>query len=246
MSIIKVSNLSKIYGEGEVAVKALKEVSFEVDEGEFVAVMGPSGSGKSTLMNILGCLDTPTSGEYYLDGVNVSSMSEKELAKIRNLKVGFIFQTFNLLPRFSALRNVEQPMIYKGVPRQKRLKIARKALESVGLGDRLHHKPSELSGGQCQRVAIARSLVNDPQIILADEPTGNLDSKSEEDILEILNGLNEKGITIVMVTHDRVVASHAHRIVHFKDGEIIREDKTQNGINRETATRSWRDRDEIT
>lgn len=225
--IIKVTDLTKIYGKGEIAVTALNKVSFEVEKGEFVAVMGPSGSGKSTLMNILGCLDTPTEGDYLLDGTNVSKMTDKELAQIRNRKIGFIFQTFNLLPRLTALQNVEQPMIYKGVARAKRHEIARKVLSEVGLGDRIDHKPSELSGGQRQRVAIARALVNDPQIILADEPTGNLDSKSEEDILKILGDLNERGITIVMVTHDRKVAHHAHRIVHFQDGEIIKEEMVE-------------------
>ncbi|MFP4015913.1 MAG: ABC transporter ATP-binding protein [Halanaerobiales bacterium] len=221
--MIKVENLTKIYGKGEIAVEALKSVSFTVEEGEFVAVMGPSGSGKSTLMNILGCLDTPTNGDYKLGGTNVSKMTDKELAMIRNRKIGFIFQTFNLLPRLTALKNVEQPMIYKGIGRKKREEIARRVLTDVGLGDRVDHRPNELSGGQRQRVAIARSLVNDPAIILADEPTGNLDTKSEEDILDILTELNKKGITIVMVTHDDYVAHYAHRIVHFQDGEIIKE-----------------------
>ena len=226
--MIEVNNLSKIYGEGEIAVKALNEVSLEINSGEIVAIMGPSGSGKSTLMNMLGCLDTPTSGDYYLDETKVSSLSEKELAKIRNRKIGFIFQTFNLLPRLSALKNVEQPMIYKGIVRKERYEIAKNALKSVGLGERIDHKPSELSGGQRQRVAIARSLVNDPQIILADEPTGNLDSESEADILKILMDLNEKGITVVMVTHDEKVAHHAHRIIYFQDGEKIREESNLN------------------
>jgi putative ABC transport system ATP-binding protein len=186
--------------------------------------MGPSGSGKSTLMNVIGCLDKPTAGKYFLDGTNVSELSPKKLAHIRNRKIGFIFQTFNLLPRLSALKNVEQPMIYSGINRKERLKIAKKALTDVGLENRVDHKPSELSGGQRQRVAIARSLVNKPQIILADEPTGNLDSKSEEDILSILQSLNQKDITIVMVTHDTKVAHHAHRIVHFKDGKLVKEE----------------------
>lgn len=222
--MIQVNNLSKIYGKGEIAVEALKNVSLKVEEGEFVAIMGPSGSGKSTLMNILGCLDTPTSGEYLLDGINVNNLKDKELAYIRNRKIGFIFQTFNLLPRLTALKNVEQPMIYKGLPGRKRYEIAKRVLTDVGLADRMDHKPAELSGGQRQRVAIARALVNDPRIILADEPTGNLDSRSEEDILKILTRLNQQGITIVMVTHDQKVAHHAHRIIHFQDGEIVREE----------------------
>ncbi|MFW6306036.1 MAG: ABC transporter ATP-binding protein [Bacillota bacterium] len=233
--MIKVSNLTKIYGQGDIAVEALKSISFSVEEGEFVAVMGPSGSGKSTLMNILGCLDTPTGGDYVLSGTNVSQMTDKQLAKIRNRKIGFIFQTFNLLLRLTALKNVEQPMIYKGVSRKEREKIGKQVLTDVGLGDRVDHRPNELSGGQRQRVAIARALVNDPDIILADEPTGNLDSKSEEDILKILTGLNEKGITIVMVTHDENVAHHAHRIVHFQDGEIVREEKARGAAFRQQA-----------
>ncbi|MCF8001491.1 MAG: ABC transporter ATP-binding protein [Halanaerobiales bacterium] len=222
--MINIKRLDKVYGSGEIAVKALNEVTLNVKPGEFLAIMGPSGSGKSTLMNILGCLDKPTKGEYYLDGTKVSALTQQELAHIRNLKIGFVFQTFNLLPRLSALKNVEQPMIYSGIKRRERLKIAEEALTAVGLKDRIDHTPSELSGGQRQRVAIARSLVNNPQIILADEPTGNLDSKSEEDILDILKSLNNKGITIVMVTHDTSVAHHAHRIVHFKDGKLIKEE----------------------
>ena len=222
--MIRVVNLSKIYGKGEIAIRALDDISFEVKKGEFVAIMGPSGSGKSTLMNILGCLDTPDSGEYILDNTRVSELSDKQLAKIRNKKIGFIFQTFNLLPRLSAQKNVEQPMIYKGTSRKDRQIRSKKVLEDVGLGKRLDHKPSELSGGQRQRVAIARSLVNDPQIILADEPTGNLDSESEKDILKILTRLNKTGITVIMVTHDRKVAHYSERIVHFKDGKIIREE----------------------
>jgi len=232
--MIRVNHLTKIYGKGEIAVTALKDVAFRVQKGEFVAVMGPSGSGKSTLMNILGCLDTPTEGEYILSGIDVSCMTDKELARIRNQKIGFVFQTYNLLPRLTALKNVEQPMIYRGVPRKKRLEIARKVLADVGLGDRIDHKPNELSGGQRQRVAIARALVNGPDIILADEPTGNLDTKSEEDILKILTDLNQRGITIVMVTHDEHVAHYAHRVVHFQDGEIIREEIV-NGFNGEAA-----------
>lgn len=232
--MIKVDNLTKVYGNGEIAVEALKKVSFTVKEGEFVAIMGPSGSGKSTLMNILGCLDTPTSGDYILSGTNVSKMTDKELARTRNRKIGFIFQTFNLLPRLSALKNVEQPMIYKGIGRKEREEIACRVLTDVGLGERVDHRPNELSGGQRQRVAIARALVNDPDIVLADEPTGNLDTKSEEDILNILTGLNKKGSTIVMVTHDEYVAHYAHRIVHFQDGEIVKE-QTARGARLEAA-----------
>ena len=222
--MINIKSLDKVYGTGEIAVKALNDVSLNVKAGEFLAIMGPSGSGKSTLMNILGCLDKPTKGEYYLDGTKVSALTQRELAHIRNLKIGFVFQTFNLLPRLSALKNVEQPMIYSGINRKERFKIAKEALTAVGLKNRIDHTPAELSGGQRQRVAIARSLVNNPQIILADEPTGNLDSKSEEDILDILKSLNDKGITVVMVTHDTSVAHHAHRIVHFKDGKLIKEE----------------------
>ena len=237
--MIKIEKLSKIYGEGEIAVKALDNISFEVKTGEFVAIMGPSGSGKSTLMNILGCLDTPNIGNYFLDNMKVSELSEKKLAKIRNKKIGFIFQTFNLLPRLSAQKNVEQPMIYKGIPRKERENKAKMVLEEVGLGERINHKPSELSGGQRQRVAIARSLVNDPQIILADEPSGNLDSESEEDILEILTNLNQSGITVIMVTHDKKVAQYSERVVYFRDGKIIREEKVtdiqQFGLNLDRA-----------
>ncbi len=225
--MINIKKMDKVYGTGEIAVNALQAVDLNVKVGEFLAIMGPSGSGKSTLMNILGCLDKPTKGEYYLDGTNVSALSQKKLAHIRNLKIGFVFQTFNLLPRLSALKNVEQPMIYSGINRKERYKIAKKALTAVGLENRIDHRPSELSGGQRQRVAIARALVNNPQIILADEPTGNLDSKSEEDILNILKSLNDKGITVVMVTHDNSVAHHAHRIVHFKDGKLIKEEFPQ-------------------
>ena len=237
--MIKIEKLSKIYGEGEIAVRALDNISFEVKTGEFVAIMGPSGSGKSTLMNILGCLDTPNIGDYFLDNMKVSELSEKKLAKIRNKKIGFIFQTFNLLPRLSAQKNVEQPMIYKGIPRKERENKAKMVLEEVGLGERINHKPSELSGGQRQRVAIARSLVNDPQIILADEPSGNLDSESEEDILEILTNLNQSGITVIMVTHDKKVAQYSERVVYFRDGKIIREEKVtdiqQFGLNLDRA-----------
>jgi len=219
--VIKVEDLWKIYQLGEVQVEALRGVSFEIEEGEFVAIMGPSGSGKSTLLNILGCLDRPTRGRYFLDGQEVSQLNENQLAQVRNKKIGFIFQSFNLLPRLAALQNVELPLIYAGIPSQKRKEQAIKSLEAVGLGDRIHHYPNQLSGGQQQRVAIARALVNDPSIILADEPTGNLDTRSSEEIMHILQELNQEGKTIVLVTHERDIASHTHRILHFRDGQLV-------------------------
>lgn len=219
--VIKVEDLWKIYQLGEVQVEALRGVSFEIEEGEFVAIMGPSGSGKSTLLNILGCLDRPTRGRYFLDGQEVSQLNENQLAQVRNKKIGFIFQSFNLLPRLAALQNVELPLIYAGIPPQKRKEQAIKSLEAVGLGDRIHHYPNQLSGGQQQRVAIARALVNDPSIILADEPTGNLDTRSSEEIMHILQELNQEGKTIVLVTHERDIASHTHRILHFRDGQLV-------------------------
>ena len=219
--VIKVEDLWKIYQLGEVQVEALRGVSFEIEEGEFVAIMGPSGSGKSTLLNILGCLDRPTRGRYFLDGQEVSQLNENQLAQVRNKKIGFIFQSFNLLPRLAALQNVELPLIYAGIPPQKRKEQAIKSLEAVGLGDRIHHYPNQLSGGQQQRVAIARALVNNPSIILADEPTGNLDTRSSEEIMHILQELNQEGKTIVLVTHERDIASHTHRILHFRDGQLV-------------------------
>lgn len=219
--VIKIENLWKIYQLGEVQVEALRGVSFEVEEGEFIAIMGPSGSGKSTLLNILGCLDRPTRGCYFLDGQEVSQLNENQLAQVRNQRIGFIFQSFNLLPRLTALQNVELPLIYAEVPSQKRKEQAIKSLEAVGLGDRVHHYPNQLSGGQQQRVAIARALVNNPSIILADEPTGNLDTHSSEEIMHILQQLNREGKTIILVTHERDIASHTHRILHFRDGQLV-------------------------
>lgn len=219
--MIKVANLGKVYRAGAHPVVALADVCMEVKPGEFVAVMGPSGSGKSTFMNLLGCLDTPTSGSYRLDGIEVSGISDTELATIRNTKIGFIFQNFNLLPRMSAMRNIELPMLYAGVPPRERSVRAAEALARVGLGARMHHRPSELSGGQVQRVAIARALVNNPSIILADEPTGNLDTRSGAEIMAIFQELNRGGATIVLVTHERDISLHTSRIIHFRDGQLV-------------------------
>lgn len=223
--MIKLSGLTKIYDQGVHPVTALKDVTLNIKPGEFVAVMGPSGSGKSTLMNLLGCLDTPSSGTYVLDGVDVTGMGDVELAAVRNRKIGFVFQTFNLLPRMTALRNVELPMLYAGVPGPERKKRAHEALEMVGLADRVSHRPSQLSGGQVQRVAIARAVVNRPVILLADEPTGNLDSRSGREIMAIFRGLNSSGGTIVLVTHERDIALHAGRILHFRDGSLVHEEE---------------------
>jgi putative ABC transport system ATP-binding protein len=206
---------------GDIEVKALMEVNLRIGNGEFVAVMGPSGSGKSTLMNILGCLDKPTSGKFFLDGEDVSELDDNALAGIRNRKIGFVFQSFNLLPRMTALHNVELPMIYSGIRGEKRIEMAKAALEKVNLSDRIFHQPNELSGGQRQRVAIARTLVNNPSIILADEPTGNLDSKSGEEIMDIFKLLNDEGVTVLLVTHEKNIAEYSKRIVTFHDGRII-------------------------
>ncbi len=219
--IIKTENLVKVYDTGAIQVEALKGINLNIEKNEYVSIMGASGSGKSTLMNILGCLDRFTSGKYVLDGVDVSALNDLELAHIRNKKIGFVFQAFNLLPKMNALENVMLPMVYARVPVSERIRKARIALEKVGLKERIKHKPNEMSGGQRQRVAIARALVNEPAIILADEPTGNLDSKSSEEIMTIFERLNMDGATVVMVTHEPDIAAHTKRIITFKDGNII-------------------------
>jgi putative ABC transport system ATP-binding protein len=220
MKIIETSSISKKYVMGSEVIEALKSITISIDKGEYVAFMGPSGSGKSTLMNIVGCLDTPTSGSYILNNKDVSDMSENELAEIRNKEIGFVFQTFNLLPRSTSLENVALPLIYAGYNKADRTEKAMDALRSVGLGDRAKHKPNELSGGQRQRVAIARALVNDPSIVLADEPTGNLDTKTSYEIMDLFEDLHSKGNTIIMVTHEEDIAQYAHRIIRLRDGLI--------------------------
>lgn len=224
MPVINIKNLTKVYQVGAEEVHALRGVDVQVERGEYLAIMGPSGSGKSTLMNMIGCLDTPTSGLYELNDINVSEMSDNELARIRNKEIGFVFQTFNLLPRSNSLHNVELPLIYAGIHASERKKKAIDSLTKVGLGDRVMHKPNELSGGQRQRVAIARALVNNPSIILADEPTGNLDSKTGDEIMMLFNNLYDAGNTIILVTHEEYIAEHAHRIIRLRDG-LIEEDK---------------------
>ena len=218
--VIDIENITKNYVMGEETVHALRGVSLQIRRNEYIAIMGPSGSGKSTLMNMLGCLDTPSSGRYEFNGKNVAEMNDDELAAIRNREIGFVFQTFNLLPRATSLRNVELPLIYAGMDSETRKERATQTLTDVGLGDRIHHKPNELSGGQRQRVAIARALVNNPSIILADEPTGNLDSKTGEEIMVLLEDLYRRGNTIILVTHERDIAAHARRTVHLRDGLI--------------------------
>ena len=224
MAII-LTSVNKSYRMGETIVEALKNIDLTIARGEFTAIMGPSGSGKSTLMNILGCLDRPTSGSYRLNGHEVSSLSDDELAMTRNREIGFVFQNFNLLPRMSALQNVALPLIYANVGKSERLQRSKEALDMVGLADRSDHKPNELSGGQRQRVAIARALINNPAIVMADEPTGNLDSRSGSEIIEIFLHLNRQGRTILLVTHEAEIAVHAGRIIHFKDGAIVRDER---------------------
>jgi len=225
--VIKTEDLWKTYDMGAIAVNALCGVSFEVQRGEYLAIMGPSGSGKSTLMNLIGCLDTPTKGKYWLNGRLVSELSDDDLAYIRNKEIGFVFQTFNLLARATALHNVELPLIYNGTPAEERLSKAQDALRKVDLADRTHHKPNELSGGQRQRVAVARALVNNPSIILADEPTGNLDTATGEEIMLLFDRLQAAGNTIVLVTHEHDIAAHANRIIHIRDGKIARDERVR-------------------
>jgi len=233
--LVALRDITKAYQMGRVTVPALQGVSLEIAPGQFVAIMGPSGSGKSTLMNLIGCLDRPSSGTYLLDGQDVSRLDDDELADIRNRRIGFVFQTFNLLSRYTALRNVEMPMIYATVPRAERRRRALRALEQVGLAARVHHTPQELSGGEQQRVAIARALVNEPAILLADEPTGNLDSRSGEEILAVVQDLNARGITIAVVTHDRDVAQHARRILQLRDGRLVRDEPVPQPLVARTA-----------
>ena len=223
--LIEIRDLVKVYEMGDVQVRALDGVSFTVETGEFVAIMGPSGSGKSTLMNLIGCLDTPSSGTYRLNDNEVSRLDDDELARIRNREIGFVFQTFNLLSRASALENVEVPLVYAGVPRQERHRRAKEMLAMVGLGDRMSHQPNELSGGQRQRVAVARALVNKPSLLLADEPTGNLDSRTGDEIMALFDELNRNGNTIVLVTHEEDIAQHARTVVRLRDGKIVEEQR---------------------
>lgn len=235
---LEMNGITKTYTLGIEQIHALRDVSLSIEANEYVAIMGPSGSGKSTMMNVLGCLDTPSSGEYRLEGEDVSRMNDDQLAEIRNKKIGFVFQTFNLIPRANVYHNVELPLVYGGVPPTTRSKMADEAIEKVGLEDRKKHKPSELSGGQRQRVAIARALVNRPAIILADEPTGNLDSVTGEEIMGIFDDLHKAGNTIILVTHERDIAEHAHRIIRLKDGKVESDEKTlhPNGVIQEAVS----------
>lgn len=225
-AVISLEGIKKFYPLGKEGVWALRGVSFEIGQGELVAIIGPSGSGKSTLMHILGCLDVPTEGSYRLAGRETTLLSDRELARLRNQEIGFVFQTFHLLPRYTALENVALPLVYAGVPKRERLKRAQAMLEAVGLGDRLHHRPNELSGGQRQRVAIARALVNNPSLLLADEPTGNLDSATSEEIMKLFLALHARGHTVVIVTHEPDIAAYAHRVITLRDGQVV-EDKRQ-------------------
>jgi putative ABC transport system ATP-binding protein len=231
MSLIQIKNISRKYTVGSEVIHALRSVSLSIEKNEYVALMGPSGSGKSTLMNTLGCLDTPSSGEYWLNGKEVSKMTDDELAEVRNKEIGFVFQTFNLIPRSTALDNVALPLVYAGVNKQNRIERASKVLADVGLGDRSTHKPNELSGGQRQRVAIARALVNNPSIILADEPTGNLDTKTSIEILSLFEEIHKNGNTIILITHEEDVAHYAHRIVRLRDG-LIESDQVNNNVTK--------------
>ncbi len=235
MPLIRLHQISRRYQMGAETIHALRDVSLQIERGEYVAIMGPSGSGKSTLMNLIGCLDTPTGGEYELNGVQVSQMNDNQLAEIRNKEIGFVFQTFNLLPRSDALRNVELPLIYSGMPAEERRQVALDTLRSVGLADRIHHRPNELSGGQRQRVAVARALVNRPSILLADEPTGNLDTKTGTEILALFAQLSRQGNTIIVVTHEEDVARHAQRILRIRDGQIASDEHNDQGRETEGA-----------
>jgi putative ABC transport system ATP-binding protein len=231
MALIELKNIAREYRMGAELIRAIRTISLSIEKGEYVALMGPSGSGKSTLMNIIGCLDTPTAGEYYLNKAEVSKMSDNELAEVRNREIGFVFQTFNLLPRNTALENVALPLLYAGYKKQQRFEIATSVMADVGLKDRMKHKPNELSGGQRQRVAIARALVNNPSLILADEPTGNLDTKTSEEIMSLFHDIHEKGNTIIVVTHEEDIALHAHRIVRLRDG-LVESDEMNKNIRR--------------
>jgi putative ABC transport system ATP-binding protein len=238
-AVIDITGLTKTYIMGQMEVRALRGIDLQIQTNEYVALMGPSGSGKSTLMNLLGCLDTPTSGRYLLDGKDVSKMEDAELANIRNEKIGFVFQTFNLLPRQTSLENVALPLVYAGLSKKERQARAAEVLDSVGLGDRLDHKPNELSGGQRQRVAIARALVNRPAIILADEPTGNLDTKTSIEIMEIFEDIQQRGNTVILVTHEPDIAEHAHRIVRLRDGETESDERNEHIIRASDPTHRY-------